>query len=191
VKQWFTNRASAVNSGTRRDNLSWTPLLKRLHQIRNTHPRLRTPTQQFMRDYPAKVKKAFAAQYGNGNNLSKADRLNFQNSVAKKLLYEENTDLIDELQAKAKAQHTAGKNEWNMILEDISAAENVAQYVFLSSFLLPDPVDIYFVCSARDTLFDAVYPLLQAIGTYAGCYVTLVAGNTGKDNSPGDGFLTA
>lgn len=37
--------------------------------------------------------------------------------------------------------------------------------------------------SARDTLFDAVYPLLEAIGSYAGCYVTLVAGNASKDNT--------
>jgi hypothetical protein len=158
VKQWFTNRASAANSGTRRDNLSWTPLLKRLHQIRNTHPRLRTPTQQFMRDYPTKVKKAFAAQYGNGNNLSKADRLNFQNSVAKKLLYEENTDLIDELQARAKAQHTAGENEWNMILEDISAAEDVAQYVFYLHF-----------CS----LTPLTYILFAVLGTHSSTLYTL------------------
>ena len=30
-------------------------------------------------------------------------------------------------------------------------------------------------CSARDTLFSAVYPLIKFIGNYAGCYVTLLA----------------
>ena len=42
---------------------------------------------------------------------------------------------------------------------------------------------------ARDSLFDAVHPLLQAIGRYAGCYVSLIAGNAPKDTD--DGFFTA
>lgn len=42
---------------------------------------------------------------------------------------------------------------------------------------------------ARDSLFDAVHPLLQAIGTYAGCYVSLIAGNPEKDDN--EGFFTA
>lgn len=29
--------------------------------------------------------------------------------------------------------------------------------------------------SARDTLFSAVHPLLKLIGSYTGCYVTLLA----------------
>lgn len=43
---------------------------------------------------------------------------------------------------------------------------------------------------ARDSLFDAVFPLLEGIGTYADCYVTLVAGNAGKDDCD-EGFFTA
>ena len=42
---------------------------------------------------------------------------------------------------------------------------------------------------ARNALFDAVHPLLQAIGTYAGCYVSLIAGNPEKGND--EGFFTA
>jgi len=42
---------------------------------------------------------------------------------------------------------------------------------------------------ARDSLFDAVHPLLQAIGRYAGCYVSLIAGNAEKDDD--NGFFTA
>ena len=52
------------------------------------------------------------------------------------------------------------------------------------------PVNLCFISRARDTLFDAVYPLLEAIGSYAGCYVTLVAGNTEKDDSDNE-FFTA
>jgi hypothetical protein len=46
------------------------------------------------------------------------------------------------------------------------------------------------MCRTRDTLFDAVHPLLQAIGTYAGCYVSMIAGSAEKDD-PGGGFFTA
>jgi len=42
----------------------------------------------------------------------------------------------------------------------------------------------------RDTLFDAVHPLLQAIGSYAGCYVSLIAGSAEKDDTE-KGFFTA
>lgn len=53
-----------------------------------------------------------------------------------------------------------------------------------------DLVDLRFISRARDSLFDAVYPLLQAIGSYAGCYVSLIAGNPGKDDDD-KGFFTA
>lgn len=43
---------------------------------------------------------------------------------------------------------------------------------------------------AHDTLFDAIHPLLQAIGTYAGCHVSLIAGNAGADGTS-DSFFTA
>ena len=46
------------------------------------------------------------------------------------------------------------------------------------------------IYSARDTLFDAVHPLLQVIGNYAGCYVSLIAGNAEKDDT-NKGFFTA
>jgi len=42
---------------------------------------------------------------------------------------------------------------------------------------------------ARDTLFDAVHPLLQAIGSYVGCYVSLIAGSPETDGDKG--FFTA
>lgn len=57
-------------------------------------------------------------------------------------------------------------------------------------FLFPFFLDQYFIARARDTLFDTVYPLLQAIGSYAGCYITLIAGNAGDDSTE-NGFFTA
>lgn len=46
-----------------------------------------------------------------------------------------------------------------------------------------------FVSSARDSLFEAVHPLIEAIGAYAGCYVSLIAGSPQKDDA--SGFFTA
>ena len=60
---------------------------------------------------------------------------------------------------------------------------------FILVILILDP-DSCSITRARDTLFDAVYPLLEAIGSYAGCYVTLIAGNAGKGNTDED-FFTA
>ena len=46
------------------------------------------------------------------------------------------------------------------------------------------------ICSARDTLFDAVHPLLQAIGTYGNCYVSLIVGNADTGETDEE-FFTA
>lgn len=42
---------------------------------------------------------------------------------------------------------------------------------------------------ARDTLFNAVHPLLEAIGSYAGCYVSLIVGS--PETVDNKGFFTA
>ena len=46
------------------------------------------------------------------------------------------------------------------------------------------------VYRAHDTLFDAVHPLLQAIGSYANCYVSLIVGNADVAEPDGE-FFTA
>ena len=46
-----------------------------------------------------------------------------------------------------------------------------------------------YVRRARDALFDAVHPLLQAIGSYAGCHVSLIAGSAETETDKG--FFTA
>lgn len=50
--------------------------------------------------------------------------------------------------------------------------------------------DLFLMSRARETLFDATYPLLQAIGSYAGCYVSLIAGNPAGPTDD-KGFFTA
>ena len=133
LKQWFTNRAAATDS--RREALAWSPLLQRIHQVRNTRPRQRTAVQQFMRDYAHEVKAAFAAQYGDGKNLSSAERMNFQHDTAKELLHKKYPHLVSKMEEAAKAQHTTNLNEWDLILKDISLAEDPVRCVSSASLL--------------------------------------------------------
>ncbi|KAF9782647.1 hypothetical protein BJ322DRAFT_1110523 [Thelephora terrestris] len=143
--------------------------LQRLHQIRNPRPRRRKAVNQFISDYATEIDDAVATVLANRPKLDSCQRMNICYEVAQSLLKSKGADFIEELERKAAAQHEAAKEEWNLILEDISAAEDVSQ--------------------ARDTLFDAVHPLLQATGSYAGCHVSLIAGSPGKDGE--DGFFTA
>ena len=142
--------------------------------------------QQFMLDYPYKVNAAFAGWYGNSKNLSNMQCLNFQHDVAKAILSDRHSHLTKELEKKAKAQHAIDMEEWNMILNSITLSNDPAQYVPLSLTL---DINWHFTSSTRDTLFDAVYPLLQVIGSYADCYITLIAGNARRDNTK-NGFFT-
>ena len=142
-----------------------------------------------MRDYPREVNAAFVARHGDGKNLSSVQRLNRRHEAAKAKLFNERSSLITKLESKAKAEHVAEMNEWNMILDDISLADDVGRYVLFPPLIL-DFTDGFSITRARDTLFDAAFPLLQAICSYAGCYVTLIAGNPENDDS-GEGFFTA
>ena len=189
LNQWFVNRASAAKGGNRRDALAWIPLLQRLHQIRTPRPRQRTVIQQFMVDYPVEVNSVFVSRHSDGKNLSKTQAMNFRHDVAKSMLSSELYSChVKALEKKAEAQQNADLDAWNLILDDISLASDVDQYVL---FILLDLIDLSFISiRARDTLFDAVYPLLQAIGSYAGCSVSLIAGSAPKDDTD-KGFFTA
>jgi hypothetical protein len=142
-----------------------------------------------MQDYSKEVKEAFAKQYGGRKDLTSGQRLNFQQEVARALLHSEYSSLIPELEQKARCEHDAGMDEWDLVLGDISEAEDISQFVRCQLF--PWTLLTNIPTRARDALFDAVYPLLQAIGSYAGCYVTLVAGNSGGDDATEKGFFTA
>lgn len=174
---WFSNSASAANNGGIRRLDSWLPLLRRLHQIRNPRPRRRTTVQQFMLDHPDLINAVFLHRYGDAKGLTNTQRINERNALAKSLLAGQCSNLVSGLDKKAADQHKATLNQWNLILDDISSAQNVSKYVLPLPFSWVPLTHIY-TCRARDTLFDAVHPLLQAIGSYANCYVSLIAGNT-------------
>lgn len=104
------------------------------------------------------------------------------------MLSNEQPGVVNKLETKARAQHAVEMDEWNMSLGDISLVEDVDKYVFAPQ--IPDLADSFSITRARDTLFNAVFPLLGAIGTYAGCYISLVAGNAVGDDHD-EGFFTA
>ena len=142
-----------------------------------------------MVDYPSEVNAVFTSRHGDGKHWSKTQIMNLRHDVAKSMLSGEYSCHVKAIEKKTMAQHEKDVEKWSLILDDISLADDVDWYVFLSIFL--DVVDLCFISTrARDTLFDAVYPLLQAIGSYAGCCISLVAGTAPKDDTD-KGFFTA
>ena len=85
-----------------------------------------------MRDYADEVKVAFTAEHGDGKNLSNAQRMNFQHDTAKALLHGKYSHLIGKLEEKTKAEHDTEMEEWELILKDISLAEDPVRCVYLS-----------------------------------------------------------
>ena len=83
-----------------------------------------------MLDYPDVVKATFIHRHGNGRNLSAAEKMNLRHAVAKSLLSQKYSHLTSELEKKAVAQHEMEVDQWNLILDDISSAQNIPQYVF-------------------------------------------------------------
>lgn len=134
LNKWFVNRAAAANSGTRRNSLGWLPLLQKLHQIKNPRPRRRTAVQQFMMEYHAQVNAAFVSRHGLGKGFKNVERMNIRHDIAKGMLQGEYSHLINELEDRAKSEHEGDLNEWNLLLEDISLASDVEQYVFVFLF---------------------------------------------------------
>jgi len=142
-----------------------------------------------MQDYPQELNAAFVSRHGDGKNLSSSERLNLRAQLAKSMVSGQFSHLVKDLEQKAAKQHEKDMKEWDLILEDISEASDISACVLIFSLL--DVVDSFlFFSSTRDSLFDAVHPLLQAIGSYANCYVSLVVGDAGKGESD-QGFFTA
>ena len=143
-----------------------------------------------MLDYPKVVNAAFIHRYGDGGKLAAVQKMNLRYDVAKSLLNRKYSHLIGKLEERASNKHDADVDEWNLILDGVSVAEDVSRYVSPYVFVIYAPLTHCYICSARDTLFDAVHPLLQAIGTYANCYVSLVVGNADTGETDGE-FFTA
>ena len=137
---WFSNHTSVLNS--QRDTLAWFPLIQRLHQIRNPHPRRQTTVQQFMLDHVDIINASFLHRFSDGKDLSNAQKMNAWHDLARSLLAGRYSHLIGELTQKAADQHDVKVNEWSLTLDNISSAEDITRFVFSSS-LSPTFVDLF------------------------------------------------
>lgn len=79
-----------------------------------------------MADYGDEVNDAYRKRYG-GESVSKTQKMNFRFDVARALLHDRFSHLMGELDRKADAQHQVDINQWNLVLDDISAAADVSQ----------------------------------------------------------------
>ena len=82
-----------------------------------------------MLDYPNEVNNVFLKKHGDEKFTSNAHKMNTQYNIAKTLLSEEYSDLMDELKKKAHEQHEVEINKWNLALTDVSAAQDVSLWV--------------------------------------------------------------
>lgn len=80
-----------------------------------------------MFDYADIVNAAFVSRYSDGKNLTGAQRMNLRHDLAKSMLHRQYSHLITDLEKKSAAQHSVEREEWNMILQDISLAEDVSE----------------------------------------------------------------
>ena len=127
LTRWFSNHASDEPGG-----LGWLPLLQRLHQLRNPCPRQRSAVQQFMLDHADTVDTAFHHRQGDDKKLTGLQKVNARHEVAKALLAGQYSNLKAELNKRATDQHNLEMDEWNLVLEGVTSAEDVALYVFFS-----------------------------------------------------------
>ena len=81
---------------------------------------------------------------------------------------------VEGLKTRAKEVHQHEMREWGLELDNIEQAQDVHLYVSLH---LPPASHLQLIpsYSAHNVLFSAVHPLLHFIGSYTGCYVTLLA----------------
>ena len=181
ITGWFSYRASSRNS---HELNIWSSLLKRVHQESNTKPRRRSAAQQFMQEEPSIVNAAFVSKYGEGRGMEPIEKLNKRNELARQLVTTSYKHLVPGLDARAKATHERELKEWKLELDDIEQAEDVSMYVSLPHRFIHRPLPLISFYSARNSLFSAVHPLLKFIGTYSGCYVTLLVASPGHEDEP-------
>lgn len=82
-----------------------------------------------MLDYSDAVDAVFLQRHGECKYISNAQKLNMRYEVAKALLHQKYSHITGALEKKATEQHKVDLNEWNLVLDDISAAQDVAQCV--------------------------------------------------------------
>lgn len=133
-----------------------------------------------MHKEPTIINGYFVAKYGEGKGMDQIEWLHKQNEIAKRLISTDYKHLVMALEKRAKETHERELKGWGLGLEDIGQAEDVQLWVSLFSI---GPLPLMLFCSARDSLLSAVQPLLNLIGSYLGCYVTLIAAALNDANS--------
>ena len=125
-----------------------------------------------MHKEPTIINGYFVAKYGEGKGMDQIEWLHKQNEIAKRLISTDYKHLVMALEKRAKETHERELKGWGLGLEDIGQAEDVQLWVSLFSI---GPLPLMLFCSTCDTLMSAVRPLLNLIGSYLGCYITLIA----------------
>ena len=80
-----------------------------------------------MLDHPDIVNAAFVSQHANGRGLSAPQKMNARHDLAKTLLSTRYSHLTSALETKAISKHDAELEEWELILDGVSSAENVTR----------------------------------------------------------------
>ena len=123
VKAWFSYRAALQNS--RHEGGIWYRLLKHAHEQASPKPRCRSVAQQFAFENPEVVDTAFAQHHGKGEDLTRTQKMNCRNDLAKSLVNTTYKHLIDDLATRAKETHKQELMEWGLGLGDIGEAEDI------------------------------------------------------------------
>ena len=126
IAAWFSNQASSRNP---HEGGVWLPILKHINQQLSPKPRCRSVAQQLMHEQPAVIKAAFKTTYGEGTDMSKIERLNKLNEIARELTTTSYAEMVPELELRAKETHGREVKEWELDLDKIEEAENVTLYV--------------------------------------------------------------
>jgi hypothetical protein len=84
-----------------------------------------------MLDYPVEVNATFVSWYSDSRALTNSQKMNLCYDMAKLLLSNWFSHLINNLNQKAADQHKADIDEWSLMLQDVSAAKDISQYVLL------------------------------------------------------------
>lgn len=80
-----------------------------------------------MLEYPDEVSAAVAARSANDTKISGFQLMNVRLEVARSLLGSKDPSFMKGLEQRAAAQHEVALREWELILEDISTAQDVPQ----------------------------------------------------------------
>lgn len=78
-----------------------------------------------MHEEPKLVGAAFVSKYGEGRGMTRAERLNKWNEIARQLVNTTYKHTVKDLEKRAKDAHERDQKEWSLELEEIGQAEDV------------------------------------------------------------------